>query len=160
MKKIIIKISLLAIAIFPLITSAQQYAAVGQTKTLSDLATLIAGYLNIGIYLIMGLAIVMFVWNIFIYYIKGGDKVDRVEAGKYVMWSIIAFFIILSFWGLVNILTTSLNLNSLPPNQFFGNWRGSSGNPFGNQNTNTTVPNSNSNTNIPSNNSNTSYGPN
>ena len=49
----------------------------------------------------MGVALVVFVWNIIKYFIKEND---HKEAAPYVMWSIIGFFVILSLWGLVNIL--------------------------------------------------------
>jgi hypothetical protein len=76
------------------------------------------------------------------------------EAGLYVMWSVIGFFVMLSFWGLVNILMNSFKLdNNLPPNTIFGNFRSSSGsnssNSIFNQNPNTNVnTNSNPNTNV------------
>ena len=45
------------------------------------------------------------------------------------MWSVIGFFVILSFWGLVNILLKSFQLdNQLPTNSIFGTFKSSNNN--------------------------------
>jgi len=84
-----------------------------QGKTLADIAILVARYLNIALSLIIGLAVVFFVWNVFIYFFTEKDKT---EAGKYVLFSVIGFFVILSFWGIVNIFINTLQLDSARPN--------------------------------------------
>ncbi len=116
MKKIIIKTGIISGMLVPVLTFAA-------TNNLKDLIGLIIEYFNYGVYLIMGLATVMFVFNVFKYFIASGDDAGaKKEAGLYVMYSIIGFFVILSFWGLVNILTNTLNLNSTQPAQPFGNF--------------------------------------
>lgn len=81
-------------------------------KTLKDIAALAIDYLNIAIYLIIALAIITFIWNVYRYFFTEKDKK---EAGLYVMYSVIGFFVILSFWGLVAILRNSLKLNDRAP---------------------------------------------
>ncbi len=111
MKKTILKFGLLGITFLPIVTFAE-------TKTLRDLVSLVVQYLTIGIYLIISLAVVTFVWNIYKYFFM--PEADRKEAGKYVMYSLIGFFIILSFWGLVYILSNSLKLPTGPVPWPFG----------------------------------------
>jgi hypothetical protein len=77
---------------------------------LSDFIGIIMGYLNQGLFLIMGVAVVMFVFYVVTYFMKPGT--DRAEAGQYVMYSLIGFFIVLSFWGLVNILQNTFGLQN------------------------------------------------
>ena len=114
MKKIE-KILLLAALMF-----APAAAFAQQAQNLSQLATLAIKYFNVGIYLIIALAIVVFVWNVYIYFFTG-DSTNKKEAGLYVMYSVIGLFVILSFWGLVNIVTNTLNLNNnVPSLNFFG----------------------------------------
>ncbi len=72
------------------------------STTISTLAIKISGYLNQALVVLMGVALVIFVWNIIKYFIKGNE--DHKEAAPYVMWSIIGFFVILSLWGIVNVL--------------------------------------------------------
>ncbi len=83
-----------------------------QSKSLKDLAQLVAEYLNIALSLIIGLAVVVFVWNVFIYFFTEKDKT---EAGKYVLFSVIGFFVILSFWGIVAIFINTLKLDNRQP---------------------------------------------
>ena len=119
MKKTIAKLGIVSIAFFPALAFAQQ-------KDLAYIVSLIVKYFNVAVYLTIGLAIVMFTWNIFKYFIKGGDDVSaKKEAGQYVLWSVVGFFVIISFWGIVNILTNTFKLDSTAPSGFFGNFGGS-----------------------------------
>lgn len=143
MKKIIHTSVLLAIvALFPIVTLAAG-------KDLRYIAGLIIEYLNIGLALIMGLALVTFVWNVYIYFFT--QKVEeKKDAGLYVLWSVIGFFVIISFWGLVSILRNTFNLDDQAPDSFniysndsgFDSFR--SNNPSGtfrsNNNSNDTAP--------------------
>lgn len=84
-------------------------------RNLKDLIGEIFVYLDYAIYLIIGLATVVFVWNVYQYFFteKGGE--DRKKAGEYVLWSVVGFCLILSFWGLVNLLGNTLDLDSTRP---------------------------------------------
>lgn len=120
MKKTITKFGVTVAVLLPAIAFAQQ-------KDLKYIIGLIVTYFNYAVYLIMGLAVVLFVWNIFKYFIKGGDDVGaKKEAGMYVLWSVVGFFVILSFWGMVNILTNTFKLDSSQPSGFFGTFGSSS----------------------------------
>jgi hypothetical protein len=90
-----------AIAGFPLVVFAAG-------KTLHDLISSLSSYFNDALALLMGLAVVMFVWYVIRYFIQPNDK--RAEAAQYIMWSLIGFFVIFSIWGLVNILISTFNL--------------------------------------------------
>lgn len=81
-----------------------------QTRTLSGLVFKIIGYLNQALVLLMGLAMVMFVWWVIQYYIKPND--ERAQAGSYILYSVIGFFVIISVWGLVNILRGTFNFEN------------------------------------------------
>jgi hypothetical protein len=97
------------------------YLAIGSTllplmafasnKTLNDLVATAAGYLNEALALLMGLAVVMFVWYVIKYFIQPSEKA-RSEGSQYVMWSVIGFFVIFSMWGIVNILISTFDLGS------------------------------------------------
>jgi len=84
-----------------------------QTKTVSTLIGTIAGYFNIVLELLMGAAVVIFIYYIIEYFIKPGSS--REEAAPYVMWSITGFFIILSMWGIVNVLIKTFDLGQSNP---------------------------------------------
>ena len=95
--------SVLTIGALPMVTFAA-------ARTLNDLVYKIVGYLNQALVLLMGVAVVIFVWNIIKYFIRSDE--DHKEAAPYVMWSVIGFFVILSFWGLVNILQNTFGLQN------------------------------------------------
>lgn len=126
MKKIYIKAIIGLLVILPNLVFAEG-------KDLKYLATRVAEYLNIGLSLIIGLAVLTFVWNIYRYFFT---EKERTEAGYYVMYSIIGFFLILSFWGLVAIVRNSLNLDDQAPVFRFGTFNNNGG---AGGNTNTTV---------------------
>lgn len=82
----------------------------GSGRTLCSIINVVIDYANLILVLMMGIAIVMFVFYVIKYYIKADS--ERKEGGKYVMYSLIGFFVILSFWGLVNILQNSFGLQN------------------------------------------------
>jgi len=105
------------LAIVPAVASAQyQTVQSNPCTTKQSLCTLVyeaIGYFNEAIYLIIALAVLTFIWNVYKYFIVS-DPANRGEASKYVMFSVIGLFVILSFWGLVNILSNTLNLSTTP----------------------------------------------
>ncbi|MCX6715883.1 MAG: hypothetical protein NT077_02565 [Candidatus Taylorbacteria bacterium] len=84
------------------------YAAT--SDKLSDIITKIVGYLSDILFLMMAVAVVVFVWYVIKYFILPNE--DRKSAGLYVMYSLIGFFVILSLWGIVNILTNTFGLGN------------------------------------------------
>jgi prepilin signal peptidase PulO-like enzyme (type II secretory pathway) len=122
MKNIYKIILIAAILTFPMIIFAQKIDPNCNPYTLKCLVGKITDYIQVGIYLIIALAVITFIWNVYLYFFT--DK-DKKEAGMYVLYSVIGFFVILSLWGLVAILRNSLALPTNVPG-----W------PFGGQNTN------------------------
>lgn len=82
-------------------------------RTLGQLTTLLGTYMQQAIYLIMAFAVLTFIWGIYNYYFK--PDADRGEAMNYVLYGTIGFFIMLSFWGLVNIIKNTLDLDNTAP---------------------------------------------
>ena len=65
--------------------------------------------------LIISLAVVWFVWNVFRYMIAGGED-EKTKAKKEMIWGIVALFVMVSVWGLVGILqATFVPVNPVPP---------------------------------------------
>jgi hypothetical protein len=63
---------------------------------------------------IITLTIFYFIWGLF-KLVRSGDGEGREEALGYVTWGVIALFVMVSVWGLVNILVRSFNLNNSTP---------------------------------------------
>jgi hypothetical protein len=87
------------------------------TYDLGCVASKVVAYLGVGITVIIALAVATFVWNVYGYFFTEKDKK---EAGKYVLFSVIGFFVILSIWGLVNVLSNTFNLPKNQPAWPFG----------------------------------------
>ncbi len=64
--------------------------------------------------LIISLTILVFIWGIF-RMVTSSDGAAREEARGYITWGIVALFVMVSVWGLVNILVRSFALNNAAP---------------------------------------------
>ncbi|MBU3668807.1 MAG: hypothetical protein FGM57_02465 [Candidatus Taylorbacteria bacterium] len=110
MKNNLFKIGTLAAVVVPGIASAQSIGGIlGLLAQASDL-------INRLIPFVIALTVLIFLWGIFKFVIAGGDGEARKEAQGYIIWGIVALFVMVSVWGLVNILVRSVNLdNTAPP---------------------------------------------
>lgn len=96
----------------PLMQNGDYYSSSASSgkMDLASLITKITSYMNMILGLLMGFAILAFVYFVIKYFILPNE--DRKQAGSYVMYSVIGFFIILSFWGLVNIVQNTFGLQN------------------------------------------------
>lgn len=113
MKKIISRRIAQAIAAVSLIIVPSSAFA---TVTLCTLARQAVGYFNISVEVILGLAVVVFVFNVYRYFFL--DRENNKERGMYLLWSVIGFAVILCFWGLVNLVANTFNLDTSTPSGF------------------------------------------
>ena len=84
------------------------------TMKLSDLFAKVAKYFNLALYLLMGFAVLSFVYNVVVKFIAT-SSVKKAEASLYVLWSVIGFFVVFSMWGLVNILISTFDFGTGSP---------------------------------------------
>lgn len=111
MKKIFAIVAL----VIPGMASAQALAPI---TNVNNLSTRILGIGNTVTYLLVALAVIYIVWNVVQYLIKpAGD--ERKGAGMNILWGIVGLFVIVSIWGLVNILTNTFK--TTPTNQAIPN---------------------------------------
>jgi len=98
---------------FMLLTLVSSYnyclAAADNFKSLIE-DTIINGILTPLVSLLVGGAVVVFLWGMFKFIKAEGDEKEK---GKdFMIWGIVGIFIMISVWGLVNILTNSFNLEN------------------------------------------------
>ena len=84
-----------------------------------DLQTLLANiykFIDTAIIpLLIAIAFFIFLWNIARYFIIGGANEESQEkARSLAMWGIAAFVVMLSIWGIVNLLIDGLDLKNAP----------------------------------------------
>ena len=89
-------------------------------SNISDVGSFIINTINnVFVPVIFAIAFIVFVWGAFQTFIIGAGSEDVKEKGKNLMlWGLIGFFVMVSVWGLVNLLTGSVS---------FGNTTGISG---------------------------------
>ena len=59
--------------------------------------------------LIFAIAFIVFIWGVFRYFITGAaDEEKRKEGKNFIFWGLIGFVVMISLWGIVNLLVNSL----------------------------------------------------
>ena len=73
-------------------------------------STGIIGLINVVIVpVIFALAFLVFIYGVVKYFfVHGGDEVKRGEGRQFILWGIIGIVVLLSVWGLVNLLLSTL----------------------------------------------------
>jgi len=108
-RAIMYKLLFLLVLITPSITRADEGSLQGLIAGLS-------GFFNqVVIPFILGIAFLVFVFNVIRYFVYESDSEEGQENAKNVaLYSIGAFIFILSFWGIVNLLSDGVGLNKKP----------------------------------------------
>lgn len=99
-KKNIVNYLIIGIIVSPIYILA---AGVGD---LTGLVTLVNTLFKSILPLIMGLALIFFLWSLANYMLKAGE--EQVEARQQMIWGIIILFVMVSVWGLVAILSKTI----------------------------------------------------
>jgi hypothetical protein len=91
--------------------------ALAQVSDIQDLGDTFIGIINtVLVPLIFALAFIVFLWGVFKYFIMGASDAEKQEEGKSLMiYGLIGFFVMVSVWGLVNLLVGTFDLNSNVP---------------------------------------------
>ncbi len=94
----------------PLVTFAQ----LGDVDTFFNNINEFIG--NVLIPLIFGLALLLFLWGMFKFFILGGHNEDERAKGKQlILWAIIGFVLMTSIWGIVNMIAGGFFPNQQTP---------------------------------------------
>jgi predicted permease len=89
------------------------FAQVGTTPSnLNDVARLFLSIFAVFVPVIVGLALVVFLWGVAQYIIHGDNEQKRSEARNFIIWGILSLFVMVSVWGLVAILTGTFGLQN------------------------------------------------
>lgn len=61
---------------------------------------------------VIAIAFITFLWGVYTYFILGADsETDREKGKQFILWGIIGFAVIISFWGLVYMASITLGLS-------------------------------------------------
>lgn len=110
---IMIKKSLYAVAAFalPLVSLA------ASINNLSDVGTTIVNIINnIVVPVLFAIAFIVFIWGAFQTFIIGAnDDETKTKGRNFMLYGLIGFFVMVSIWGLVNILVGTFQTNTSLP---------------------------------------------
>ncbi len=97
---------------FPFAFAAAQIATTGGGGKFEKLLKNILEFTNtVLIPFIIGIGFLVFVYGMFKYFIAGGADEEKRESGKQLMiYATLGFVLIIVFWGIVNLLTSSTGL--------------------------------------------------
>ena len=85
--------------LLPLLALAQ-----ADTSYFDTLLTDIGGFITNLVPVLIGVAVVVFIYGVIKYTISGDDEEERKKARSLMIYGIIAIFVIVSIWGLIAIL--------------------------------------------------------
>lgn len=111
MKKALALTSLAAFAL-PMVSLAQE-----SINNIEDVGSFIVNIINgVLVPVIFAVAFVVFIWGAFQTFILGANDEETKTNGKNLMlYGLIGFFVMVSVWGLVKILTGSVDLDNAIP---------------------------------------------
>jgi len=87
--------------------------AFGQFGEVNDFLDDVSSFINSTLIpLVFALALLLFIWGIFQYFILGGADEEKREDGKKLMlWAIVGFVVMVSVFGIVNLVAGGLGFS-------------------------------------------------
>lgn len=64
---------------------------------------------------VITLTLLVFLWGVFKFVLSGADMESRKQARGFILWGLIALAIMVSVWGLVNLLIRTVGIDNTPP---------------------------------------------
>lgn len=106
-------VSLVVATFAPMFANAAMCASTKDIKAIIDCGTsLIIGSI---MPLLGATALMFFFWGI-VKYIQNADNApERAKGNQFMIWSVVAIFVMVSFMGLVSIISNSLDLGTTTP---------------------------------------------
>ena len=87
-------------------------------NSLQDVAALVIAIINnILVPLVFAIAFIVFIIGVFRFFIGSNGEADKTKAKSLMIWGIAGFFVMVSVWGLVRILTGTVGLNNSTPSE-------------------------------------------
>jgi len=78
-----------------------------QAEDVFDLLGLFAGWLGDIVPLLIGFIVLIIFWNMGQFILHAGDEREREKYKQFIVWSVVAMFLIISFWGIVYFIARS-----------------------------------------------------
>lgn len=103
------KIGTYTLALMAVVLPGVAFGQFGEVNDfLGDVSSFINGTL---IPLVFAIALLMFIYGVFKYFILGSDDDTRAEGKKMMLWSIVGFVVMVSVFGIVNLIAGGLGFS-------------------------------------------------
>lgn len=81
--------------------------------TFADIVNNVIGLvLNPLVSLLIGVALIYFLWGI-VTYVRAGDSTEKVaEGARMMLYGVVALFVMIAVWGLVNVVAQTVGVGS------------------------------------------------
>ena len=122
-QKLFAGIALAAVLLLPVVSYAEPCISPGNpvncppaaTTDFKSLVNKIIENINYLMVLVVGLAVFVFTWGIFKYFVAGANEKKVEEARNVLIYGLLGIFIMLSVWGLVTILINTFGFTATQP---------------------------------------------
>lgn len=92
-------------------TTGNEGSCSDQLDTLADLFNFLSCLLYTNVVpLLITAAVVVFMWGVTQYILNADDSTKRSEGRSFIVWGLVALFVIVSVWGLVAVLQNTFGL--------------------------------------------------
>lgn len=101
----------------PALAFAQEASETGNSKLNLDTLTGVVNELlkfvdTTVVPFVFAIAFIVFIWGMFLYFIAGASNDEQRSKGrKLLLWGLIAFVVMVSVWGIVNLFANTLGFN-------------------------------------------------
>ena len=100
------------LAFMPALAFAQQGSG---NIPLFNLATALDGFIRLMVLVVpilIGLAVIVFLWGVFMFVFNAGDEGKRAEGRSFMIWGIVGLVVMVSVWGLVAFVQNTFGLQN------------------------------------------------
>ena len=79
--------------------------------TLFGILSTIAGLINLATPIVVALALLYFFWGLAQYILSQGNEDKKGKGRDIMIWGLIALFVMVSVWGIINVVRDTFQLN-------------------------------------------------
>ena len=95
-----------------LIPTIAHAAQITNIKVDPAAASIIQKVINIlvvpAVELVFALALLLFIWGVFQYFVNSGDSTARKTGAQHLLWGVVGMFIMVSVYGIIRLVLTTL----------------------------------------------------
>lgn len=91
------------------------FIAAAQVTDIQSFFQLALELINAVLPVFLALASIIFIWGVVTYITAAGDEEKRKKGQQRIMYGLIGLFVLVAFWGIVNVVVNTLGLSTTPP---------------------------------------------